>query len=879
MAGKQDDILRARPSRQSYSFSVRKKVSFVKRFSTLRAKKLDAEALRGMVRTLFRKITAPKDSKADQEIAVKVTPYMNTFGSKLLTVFIMLVIVMALAIGFLYYMLSKVPTEAPPVPVNASPMVKLIPFASNTGLASYDKAGLYAAFSAVRVRGKDLSNVTVRLDLFKDRIPQKIFLLKSRRDQATTYEDFKRFLKSELRKRNFEVVEVHVEQLKRLPSNSSAILIVPSGFLPASFLGLDKDGFDIRSLTSKGFAVVYIGAGFNRGVESETDGRIPPDKLELSNLTQTFKIEFTGPTATTEGIQLLNPQYGIRGTEQVIVSTIHGSVSSLNFGDSGYVLFLPQTLDAGWSNPRIAADTVAKLIDETAWQKAFKIKDIASGMQAFKVSANGTIDQTDWIFSSPYEKRDSWGRLSVEAVAIDNSSLGETLFLPFPVTVRGNLRHESSTLPGGLGGQLLINSEFNEPSKEWVGREPVRIFLQVDDPVKTVSKTSLHEERLTPVSGYSIILPYDLIISSGNYIVRAVDEQGKVYAQSFLRASNIDIQPENINFGVGYFTFKATADGEPVKLRKVKIRVDGKDERVLDAADSDKLSSDPMALEYYLKRPFEEGNHTFEIEVAGNYVKITRTYALSKNWWDNPLYMGGFIITGLIFVVGFILKRPDLIYYGLDVPDFPPTAKQLIPLSRETMLNLFEQINKDYGWKFMPLSMKELKQGFRKIIYMGRGISIGDYNLERLMDSLRESGDVVEALGLYALKKWAGESGETVRHLALFRRLRDVCLNNAVRFTEFGERKDCDSLLSLGDGVFIHIYEGDKNISKILETAVKGRVAILFASDEEKKLFEKKLNATDSSIVSLKMLCNAGKIILATINEFEAKVFRKEKAS
>lgn len=875
MAGKFDGVLNARLSKQAYSFSVKRKTPLVKRFKTLRTRKLDATVVREMVGAIFRKVTKPKDVSVDAEMAVKVTPYMKTFGSKLLLVFLTFVIVLALAVGFLYYMVSKLPPPPPPASLNVSPFVDLSLL--DGGVASFGKGGAYAGFSAFRLAGKDVREARVSLDLFKDPVPQKVFILKSKRDQATSYEEFKQFLKAEMKSRNFELVEVHVEQLKRLPAGSNAIVVVPSGFFPASFLGLDKDGFDVKSLTGKGFVVIYMGMGFNKGAESELEGRIPPDKLNLENISNSFKLDFIQAEGTSEDIQLLNPQYGVRGRENILVAGVHGSMSSVNFGDSGYLLFLPQTLDAGWSNPRVAAETISQLVDETAWQQAFKSKFVGSGFSSFKASSNGSIDVSSFIFSSPFEKRDSWGKISVSAIGLDNSTFGKTMFASFPVTARGDLRHEPSILPGGLGGGLLVESVFNEPSSAWVGRERVNVFLQVDSPVATASRVQLHEEQITPTSGYSLTLPYDLTVSSGDYVVRAVDSQGSVYAQSLLHASNIDIRPEVINFGSGYFTFKGIADGEPVKLRKVKIRLDGKDERVLDAADPKKISQDAMALEYFLNKPFPEGNHTFEIEVAGSFVKISRVYATPKNWWDNPLYLFGFLFTGLVFFIGYLLKRPDKVYYGIDVPDFPPTSKRLIPLPKETILELFNQINRDYGWKFMPLSLKELKEGFRKIVYFGREISIGDYNLERLLDALRASGDVVEAFNLYSLKSWAAESGKSARHLAVFRRMRDACINNAIRFTDFGERKDCDSFIALGEGVFVHVYEGDKNISQILETAVKGQTLVLFASDDEKRLFEKKLTAIHPVVVSLKMFCELGRVVLSGVEEFEPKIIRKQR--
>lgn len=875
----QDDqkrLLKTRISKNVYSFDVSKRFSHSKRYKAVSTQQLNLETIRLIARTFLLNIFRPSEARSvDRDTQLRASSAFRSFGKNLLVIFFLFILVISLGVAAIFYTLSqeKPPLKAPPLQANPSATLTLL----DHGVACYGEGQDYLAYSSVQVSGRDIGNATIYMDLFADPIPQKVYILKSRREQASSYPEFKNYFEANLDKLGMHATELHLEQLKRLPPNEPAILLVPSGFMPESFLGLDNDGFNLNTLLNRQFVVFYIGFDYTRGVMSEDEGRV--SNVDVANAQNLLSINFFPPRPTEVPFTLRNPEYWAAPIYMDNVSSFGGSAYgsvSIVARNSGYIVFLPQTLDAGWALPKDAADNIFLLLRETIWQKAISRKFIASGVKFFDFSSNVSRSM-DWIFSSRYPRINATSKIRLEAVGINDERIGQTISLSFPVSYNGELRNQPSVLPGFISGQLLrAVIDFNEDPDSWKTREPINAYLESHNATAITSKVLIRQDRFKPERGYRLNFDYEVTQPPGDYTLRVVDENGNGYAQSFLHVQSIDIKPEVINMGAGYFTFIPYADGKPgVILRDVKLRIDNGSFVTLDAKDPDKIVKDPSTLEYRLFKGLSEGNHTFELSVAGKSITFSQIYRTPKNWWDNPLYWGLLLVTAVLFIVGILIKRPDIIYYSLDIPDFPPRVKNLIPVSKSQVLGLFNTLNKDYGWKHMPLKAPELKNGFRKMTYMGRTIVIGDYNLERLLDELSASGDVVKLNNLYSLRSWAEESGMSIRHLTVFRLLRDICVNNAVPFTDLGKTKECDLVITTTKKIQIHIYDGDAMLSRLLESCAICPCALVFAKYSELELFRKKMNASSPQMALLKMLEDSKRLVLVSVEDFEQVVIKK----
>ncbi|MEM3690404.1 MAG: hypothetical protein QXZ40_01580, partial [Candidatus Micrarchaeia archaeon] len=347
----------------------------------------------------------------------------------------------------------------------------------------------------------------------------------------------------------------------------------------------------------------------------------------------------------------------------------------------------------------------------------------------------------------------------------------------------------------------------------------------------------------------------------GVYILRAEDDDGYVYAQSLLIVPQILITP-TLQFWdePQFITFRAVLPpdnrfgeeiAEPLKNRLILITVNntpGKDlfrEPLPSTTDSEgnfNYSRPDIYLGF--------GEYTFKFNVGGELISVNVKRAKPPGWFDNPINVAIVVLTLVVGGAAVALRRPEKPVYTIDVPDFPPMEKVVIPLSKFSLLSLFDSVNREYKWSFMPLSAQELKNEMRrKITHKGVPIMITDYNLEKILNELIESGDVVKAVNLYGLKLWEEKSGRSMKYLALFRLLRSFFVNNAIPFTDLNSRKDCDMLATVkGEGIYIHIYTDESAFKRALALIDLGKNFIVFENRREMEEVLKKLELSYSSL-------------------------------
>ncbi len=203
--------------------------------------------------------------------------------------------------------------------------------------------------------------------------------------------------------------------------------------------------------------------------------------------------------------------------------------------------------------------------------------------------------------------------------------------------------------------------------------------------------------------------------------------------------------------------------------------------------------------------------------------------------------------------------------YGLDIPDFPPMSTTKIPVKRQAVLEVFENVNAGYSWQWMPLRIDELKAGFRRLTYNGKPILIGDFNLERILAKLQDERLVKEELGYFGLSSWENDSGHSTAYLTMYRIMRNVFVNNAVKFSRLGAMKDCDLKAIAGkEEIYLHIMEKpyEDAVHRALATSKLGTTIMVFKTEEERDDFRSSLTSTSKLAVALKMEVNNGNIFL-----------------
>ncbi len=831
--------------KQEYKFELRKKYFNKKKFKIRERRPIDV-LVAGIRGSLFPKKAAPGGGKKP----------LVTIG------------VFALLLAAFFFLLLS-PAKTTPVEENITPAAPKLRISVNgSGIASSGAlvADKRTAYFRLAYSAEGADSVSVKTSIYSERIPNQVFILASRMDEATTYPKFRQALGKRLGAKGFALNDISLWQLETLPEG--AMLIVPSGLVPEKLIG--EGNANIASIAKRGVNIVYIGQKFDFFL-SESGSTRKISQEALSKLPFTFEVAALKPNGE---LFLSSSLYKVRTTRTAQSALLYGMISKGKVGN-GTVLFVPQTLDGGWGGiPEHAAADIEKIITEMKWTDPEAEQETEA-----EFAENRTFHS--FFFSPAFSEREKTLVVRVVAssavggggtAAQQNRSETEKMRVLYPRSdVNGDLFFITGG-PGTVSGKVTReNTNFivmlNENSSE-----KRNLFISIENvsgeeaqPRHSIAGSSAKVELLG-----STQFAERLDLDEGIYLASIVDEAKNAYARALVVIADAEFSLLTADWTKGIFRFAALADGKQVKIKKLRVSVNGKYNYSFTAA-----SEFTIDLEDKLRgQPLPDGAHTFDFE----FNEIKKRITLSKPEGSNPLLLpilGVLLAGGLAFgavYLGALMRKTE---YALDIPDFPPLALLRIPVKKDAVLGIMEKVNEDYRWKNTPLRLEEIKKGFKKIIYQGKPVFISDYNLEYILDELKNKNEVKSALNYFGLSKWEKETGKTMAYLAVQRKVRDICINEAIPFSRPGESNEYDMLLKvLGQNVFVYIVEDapvqrEEKLSLALRVMPKGLVVLLFENSEGKKDFEDTINSASESTGVIKMEIMSGSINPLTINEFE----------
>ncbi len=833
-----DDSLKFRISKKAYIFDIRKRYENIKGYSVKKPKiELTGKSILSQVFGVQagKKKTGAGEKKAMQE-KPSAPPSSGTLKSILISAAAFVIIIFAIAL----FVSASAKPASPPAKADYSPWIDFQ--VTDSQILSFgESAGQHVAYLEIPYNQKDLSSAKLTVKLFADPVPKQAFVLQTKRQQAESYPEFRQALSSGLSERGVSVSDISYAQLKSLPQNT--LLIIPSGYFPQKLF--EKD-FSYQDLLSRGVVIVYIGLQFDRLLNDE-GFPVSPTQAILSGI----PFSFDKPQSSKDGFSLFDPQYtaigrgGYGGAKPVL---LYGSVSALKI-DSGYMIFLPQTLDGGWRRGgKTAGADISRLILDSPWQP-----QIGSGELALEVqnSSSGTAH----IYTSPFAKRDVFASIYLDGQSADGKKVSKTESAILKKIQNSNIyiKGGNSFSPTYLTGQKVrLTIDLSEPA----GGER-KLFLQTIRDGRMIKSDRIQEGATSLQS--PVPFDYDSSLPAGKYALRTVDSTGRIYAQAQAEVSDFEVLPSP-DFKKGNFTFAFSSRGSPVQPRPLKISVDGKFP----------FDSPGGAFVSYYIPNLQPGPHTFTFEFEGGFKKTLQlNYVVQKQFYENPMVVFLGIVTVVLFIAGTYLRRPEKQLYALDIPDFPPISQIKIPVKKAAVLSLFDSVNKAYAWQYMPLTIEDLKGGFRKLNHNGNAIIIGDYNLERLLSKIHAtSGEVKEVMGLWCLRRWESESGRQLENLAAFRQMRDIFVNKAVKFSRPKEPGGEDAKIRISNRDYnLYIFDGDLSVQRALSTLSGAQSVLVFENEGAMRDFSRKLLSTSPMAVQLKLEISSQRAYLISIGK------------
>ncbi|MDD5171417.1 MAG: hypothetical protein PHF60_00070 [Candidatus ainarchaeum sp.] len=835
--------------KKTYRFELRKKYQYVSHYRTKERPPIEK------IKDMLRKVLTPKKEEKKAEAMVSQAP-PGGFNFVVFGAFVFIAIIV-LAIGWLFLNTQAFQGAGVFQPPSEKPGIENTIVSGDVLSAGERGSPKNVAAVFIDYNTSNLVNYSVIISTYDQELPSEVFILNSERFEAGMYPDFIRSLRSNLAKRKIILNEITLKQLETIPSG--AVVIVPSGVIPMEMLGVNSM-ITMNHLADRGVVVVYIGQPFNKMLNGTLVQTTPQEVLRSLPVTFDENIQLE----TDPAMHIFQPLYRaapIGGWEGEMK---YGSVSIIRKGDGAFV-FLPQTLDGGWrGNYTSAADDVSTIVFDIPWAEPNAAsKEYLFANQSFYAGES-------YFFSDQFTNPNV--TVKVDFIGYSSASdfpVRETLYTRLEKKRSNDMFIEQggTVVPTNISGSVIrMNAMLREPK----AAQP-NMFLTITDSNGTEVE-SISQGNVNVQADKSFDVP--IYVDRGEYIVKLMDDESNVYTQAYMKVVSVDITwaGQDQKKPSTYY-FDISMAGQPFELKDVSVSVDGGKYGTYKFTDTTHMAVDMSRFLGDASLPL--GQHTFEFTAGGLKTTVPVSRAAARTIFTEPLFWIMIILTGGIVGIGVLFARQEAIYFSLDVPDFPPVARTKIPLAPDTILGIFEKINETYRWQCTPLAPTEIKNGFKDIFYQGKPIYITDYNVEFLLDTLEKHGLLKESLGYYGLASWEEKTKRSIEYLALMRRLRDICVNNAIPFTLLGESKEADSVLTVvGQQMFLHFYEkgGDPKelLKKILSTIGNGISIVVFKNPADKNNFQTLLNSS-ASVAPLitKMELDSSSLLLLTAEELE----------
>jgi|GEM_PF-895308 len=859
-------VLQRRISKNAYVFDVHKKYSLARNFALKKKPETPMENIRENLQEVLAKKKPPEGGAKPSAIPRK-TGRQSPLSNVLLTAIAVILLFIIGGAAFVIMAMGAPLGEDDGEGVAPAFMGKLSYSLQPPMMVSAEgERGTTARRGVflINYAQENLSSLNFTIRLTPQKPITQVFLLNYPREGADSYPAFRQALFRLLPKNGIGISEIGIDELPLVPAG--AAVIAPTGYLPSMLLGADGK-FDLAWLLSRGVDIVYIGFEFDKIALDPRGGTVPAAGWRPVVFSR-------GAGSSNDGFRLFDPQYSASQAPASPLSfapPIYGSVSVAKLGE-GSMLFLPQTLDGGWrGDGEAAAEDIARLVVEGRWRRYHAETTISAPKLR-----SGTVT----LLTGPVNVESAYVELAASA-SDRNWAVRRTIVVDsVGKAQRGEmLPHKPVGLPTYVSGQKeRFNIELREPRSD-----PVKLFVRFYQDGRVVSDEELELGLTNPTTDK----PKDVTVNvpPGTYVVQVEDGAGKIYAATLFDVGPPEISKphvrDNLDWKSGRLTFRMQSPIAQPNPRSLTITMDGGNARSFTQSSFQRERDGSVNVTFDIAGGAPApGKHVFVFDFGPWSTEFESEYRLQKQMWDDPLVVGLGLLSVAVFAVGYFYRQKETPRYGLDIPDFPPLTTIKIPMKRETVLDIFDSVNAAFSWKWMPLRSDELKNGFRRLTYNGKPILIGDFNLERILSKLKDEGVVKECVGYFGLSRWEKESGRTVLYLAIYRVMRNIFVNNAVKFTKLGAVPDCDVKALVGkDEVYFHIMEDpfgkrrgqpgvaepDGVVHRALASAKKGTVIIVFATDEERDAFVDSLVSTSKLAVGLKMEMNNGKILLLPV--------------
>ncbi len=634
---------------------------------------------------------------------------------------------------------------------------------------------------------------------------------------------------------------ISLSNIRSLPPNS--ILVILNGLIPASMLN-SSSGTNISDLTyllNRHTSIIYVGDDFSR--------MLLPDSIVVPT-PQSLKTAYLA-TKPFSGNALSGSFYFNGSTFSFSNGTNYGSVTYTNAYNGSIVAF--SSTPNSWPSNESGAD-VAKSIRLLFWLPKYAYGSRELTFPATKGSQFGILLNSIQIFSNS---------------TILKSSRNSTIRVAITANTTYAYARSNDTYKYIYTSPSMYSNGSISISDQVITNQSVpinfTIYTHSSVPINITPSLTIYNTNLTPV--YNLPLPFIhgvpnnftflrsevlLLPPARAYILKLHNFLGVEYSAALFNVSPVSITPISQNLTNGSFVFSATSQSLPITNIPYSISLNN-------LYPSNGVITNGRII-YYLPKgtPAITGGLNFSMDILG-----------SKSYYQEQFYNAPFsineqyieiaIVVAVMLVMIIFVRAPNNDEFYIDVPGLPEEKKIPISLKAQDVVYIFDKLNVQYHWKYMPLSKTEIRSAISNYIrYNNIPVSLTYNNVERILDKLVVNKYLIAADNLYAPTQWTEQSGHDIDYLATFKKMRIYLVTHAYIFTDLDMSQNADMVATLrNEKKYIVIYSKTSKFQKV--PIYKGyKTYIVFLNSYKLEEFKEQLyGASTIEAEELKMYIGA----------------------
>lgn len=467
---------------------------------------------------------------------------------------------------------------------------------------------------------------------------------------------------------------------------------------------------------------------------------------------------------------------------------------------SGYFMNIPKTLN-DFRGTESAVSCLLDVLLYSGWQApasfaSFPVNGSFSGERMFFVEGGGTEEGVARAVYSLSGKNKS--REGVFTKSVQKES--------------GDLIGPKTAFPGEeMGFKLFLNESYSEPVF-------LALYLSIEKDGKKISSKKIGEANVMSVWFSSFSTVNDL--PPGDYLLAVEDQFNRGHGMAALHTYNLSISI--IRVVENNYLFEVLLDGVPVDGERALVSID----------DGDKKSNYPVSSgEMSVMAKMPKGAHTFNVLIFGRTVRVPYQ---EKEETPIDIYVRYGIPGILLVIVVYIAfrQRPRR-KYTLHVPDSKEERGRVLSVSKDEFLGIFDAVEKEFGWKKVPLLPEELSYGIRKYLSKGgKELIVTDDNTGEELERLVKKGEVAAYRDYHAPSAWLGR--DDIASLSIKRMVRDMLIERGIQFSEDGIIK---ARTGAGETHF-YVYKNNRGILRMDENSKR---VVLFRDAKHLSNFKRSL--------------------------------------